>query len=174
MPRHMFFRYVQVYRAMQSIHPFKKTTKGQDTSQHSGDVPGGSLDDAEVVSALTGERLLSCSVPFGLEDDHRFVDFVRVEASHFFGAPYYSVGILLDSHVDDDITWADLGYPRHVELLRKPNVLDWTQEFFKAIQCGYLLPVRQWLKMGQDPDSTVIDSALSTAVGHCHYPIVHT
>ena len=170
MPRHLLFRYVQVYRAMQNIQPSKKSDK------RTRYILGGSLDDVQVMSALTGEHLLSCSVPSGLEDDHSFVDLVRVETSHLFSDPYYSTDILYDGHlVDDDITWADLGCPKHVELLRKPKVLDWTQEFFEAVEAGDLLSVQQWLKMGQDPDSTVIDSALSTAVRHCHYPIaLHT
>ena len=175
MPRHLLFRYVQVYRAMKNIPPFKKSDKRTRYIAKLGDVLGGSLDDVQVMSALTGEHLLSCSVPSWLEDDHSFVDLVRVEASRLFSDPYYSIDILFDGHVvDDGITWADLGCPKHVELLRKPKVLDWTQEFFEAVEAGDLLSVMLWLKMGQDPDSTIIDSALSTAVRHCHYPIVHT
>lgn len=140
-----------------------------------GDLSGGALDEVQVMSALTGEHLLSCSIPMWLEDDHSFVDLVRVEASDLLGVPYYCLDILFDGClIDFDSTWADVGYPKHVQLLKKPKVLHWTQDFFEAIEAGDVLAVQQWLKMGQDPDSTVIDSALSMAVQHCHYPIVHT
>eukprot|EP00435_Cladocopium_sp_Y103_P008302 s3962_g2.t1 len=175
MPCNLFFRYVQVYRAMHNIQPFKKNDKRTRYIAAFGDVLGGALDDVQVASALTGEHLLSCSIPSELEDDHSFADLVRVEASDLFDAPYYSLDILFRGQlVDDEITWADLGCPKHVELLRKPKVLDWTQEFFEAIEAGDVLAVLRWLKMGQDPNSTVIDSALSTAVRHCHYSVVHT
>ena len=54
----------------------------------------------------------------------------------------------------------------------KPKVVDWTENLFDAIEDGNVQEVQKWLKMGQDPDCTMIDSALCAATERNHESVV--
>ena len=137
------------------------------------DLNGGAWHDVEVTSALSGNTILRFSVPFDLENDHSFVDLVLEKAAASFSAPYFCfdvmhAGILLDAR----LTWEDLGFPKQVQLVCRPKSLEWTEDLFEAVEAGSVQQVQDVLCMGQDPDCTMVDSALCTAIQHNHYPVV--
>ena len=106
-------------------------------------------------------------------EEHSFVDQVRVQAAAIFSAPYFCFDVLHgDSLLDDGYTCADLGYPSVVYMVVKPKVVDWTENLFDAIEDGNVQEVQKWLKMGQDPDCTMIDSALCAATERNHESVV--
>ena len=111
-------------------------------------------------------------VPFELEEDHSFLDLVRAEAIAVFSAPYFCFDVLRGHGLLGDESWADLGYPDLVHLVVKPTVLDWTENLFDAIEDGNFQDVERWLSMGQDPDCTMIDSALCAAAERNQHAIV--
>ena len=173
MPENLLYRYTRLRRTLKEIRPFKKKHEGR---RYIGDVCGGaSWPDVTVVSAMSGETLLSFHVPFELEDDFSFLDLVREHAATAFSAPYFCFDVLqCGSLVDDVQTWEDLGRPSLVQLVIKPKALTWTEELFGAIEAGNVQEVKKWLAMGQDPDCTMIDSALNLAVRQNHFPVVQT
>ena len=171
MPRDLVYRYVRVYRALRDIRPFKKHDKRTRYIAALGDICGGAWHDVTAASAVTGEALFPVSCE--LAEAHSFLDLVRVQAAAVFSAPYFCFDVLRgDSLLDDQHTWADLGYPNLVHLVVKPKVLDWTENLFDAIEDGNVQDVQKFLKMGQDPDCTMMDSALCAAAERNHYPIV--
>ena len=72
------------------------------------DVCGGSVSlwgDVRVLSALTGECALSCSIPDGLEDDESFLHLARTSAVEAFGLPYFALHFLLsDQLIEEEAT----------------------------------------------------------------------
>lgn len=128
--------------------------------------------DVTAVSPLTGELLLAFSVPFELEDDHEFVDLVRQRAVEQFELPYFAFEVLIDGEIArEEDTWVELGRPPVVQLVKKPKVSEWTDDLFQAVEAGDLPAVEHWLKMGQDPNSTLIDSVLCAAIRQHHFQV---
>ena len=147
-----------------------RSTKDQDMGD---DLNGGAWHDVEVTSALTGNTMLRFSVPFELENDHGFVDLVVERAATAFSAPYFCfevmhAGVILDA----TLTWEDLGFPKQVQLVRRPTSLEWTEDLFEAVEAGSYMQVQEVLTMGQDPNCIIVDSALCTAIQHNHYHVV--
>ena len=79
-----------------------------------------------------------------------------------------------DSLLDEEHTWADLGRPAVVSLVVKPKTLGWAEDLFEAIDSSNLQEVEKCLKQGQDPDCTMLDSALGFATESNELLIVQT
>ena len=173
MPDGLFYRYVRMQLFLRTFQA-KSLPKGRYMARH--DVCGGSVPlwgDVRVLSALTGECVLSCSIPDWLEDDEIFLHLARTSAVEAFGLPYFALHFLLsDQLIEEEATWQDLGCPSIVTMVKKPKALDWADDLFDAIEKDDVGAVKEILKMGQDPDTTIINSALGTAVQQCNLPIV--
>ena len=57
-------------------------------------------------------------------------------------------------------------------MVKKPKVVDWADDLFHAIEKDDVGAVKEILKMGEDPDATIINSALGTAVQQRNLPIL--
>ena len=173
MPEGLFYRYVRMQLFLRTLQA-KSLPKGRYMARH--DVCGGSLSlwgDVKVLSALTGDCVLSCSIPYGLEDEESFLHLARTSAVEAFGLPYFAIDFLLsDQLIEEEATWQDLGCPSRVTMVKKPKVLDWADDLFHAIEKDDVDAVKGILKMGQDPNTTIINSALGTAVQQRYLPIV--
>ena len=108
MPDGLFYRYVRMQLFLRTFQA-KSLPKGRYMARH--DVCGGSVPlwgDVRVLSALTGECVLSCSIPDWLEDDESFLHLARTSAVEAFGLPYFALHFLLsDQLIEEEATWQD-------------------------------------------------------------------
>ena len=126
------------------------------------DALGGSA--VAVVSALTGERLCWCDC--GFDDKRSLAGAIRTATANVCGVPYFAIDVFCSSSapVDDRATWCDLGQPLEVQVIRKPKVLEWTEDLFAAVEAQDAAGVMCYLKQGQDPNCILRDSILCCAV----------
>ena len=90
----------------------------------------------------------------------------QTAAANVRGAPYFATDVFCSSSapVDDGATWCDLGQPLEVQVIRKPKVLEWTEDLFAAVEAQDVAEVMRYLKQGQDPKCILRDSILCCAV----------
>ena len=117
--------------------------------------------EVEVVSAVSGEYILSCLV----ERSKTLADAVRTAVSKRSRLPYFAIDVLTSNGlVDPASSWEDCGCPDVVFMVQKPRTLDYTEDLFAAIEAKDERVVYQCLHSGQDPDCVFQDSALVYAV----------
>ena len=145
------------------------SVEGRGGRWHEGmDAKGGSVS---IAHACTGEEVMSLDVA----EESTTILWIKQQAGIHFRHPPFGLELLVDGCcLPNHVTWFSVGGPATMLLVLKPKTNEWTEDIFAAVEMRDVGAVMWYLTQGQDPNCTLQDSILCSAIETGSLALVQT